>query len=326
MTLRIGFVGAGNMAATHAAGWQAAGDRVTFVLGTGSRRADQFAADFGAAVAEDFATLLDQVDVVDICSPTDTHLAYIEQAAAVGVPIVCEKPLGRNGDEAIRAAAVCTSTGTPLLVAHVLRFFPEYAAARERVVAGDLGHVATMRLDRSTYLPMGDGSWFSNHERSGGVVLDLMIHDIDYARWVAGDVVRVFAKRAQPEGSGGHVLATLRHSNGALTHVQGSWAFPAGSFRTSLEIAGSDGLLTLHASEPFSSITQQHDDVADVPQPPNTVAESPYVTQLRHFSQVLHGQAESIVSPLDAAAAVGVCDAIEKSIATGHAVRLGGDV
>ena len=326
MTLRIGLVGAGNMAATHAAGWAAAGDKVTQVLSTGSRRAAALAAELGAEVVDEYEGLLDVVDAVDICSPTDTHLDYIKVAAERHVPVVCEKPLGRTPAEASEAVARCAAAGIPLLVAHVVRFFPEYAAARQRVLAGELGEVAVMRLDRSTYFPMGDGSWFSDHARSGGVVLDLMIHDVDYARWVAGDVVRVYARKAQPVGSGGHVLATLRHAGGALTHVQGSWAFPKGSFRTGLEIAGSDGLLILHASEPFHSIAAPRDHLSDVPQPPTTLAESPYVTQVRHFSAVLSGQTESIVPAGDAAAAVAICDAIERSVESGKAVAVEGSL
>ena len=324
MTLRVGLVGAGNMAITHAGGWDAAGDTVTHVLASGSTRAKKMSGDLGAELVSEFAVLLDAVDVVDICSPTDTHLEYIKTAAAAGVPIVCEKPLGRNARQADEAVAVCADAGVPLLVAHVLRFFPEYSVAKQRVVAGDLGNVATIRLDRSTYFPMGDGSWFSDEARSGGVVLDLLIHDVDYARWVAGDVTRVYARLAKPAGSGGHVLATLRHVDGALTHVQGSWAFPEGSFRTSLEIAGSDGLLTMHGSESFSSIVAEKGEVSAVPQPPSTLAESPYVTQMKHFSAVLHGLEDPVVSARDGAAAVHICEAVAESIDTGLAVSLGG--
>jgi predicted dehydrogenase len=313
------------MASTHANAWATVGDRVTHVLGAGSERAPGLAAGLGADVVADLTELLDAVDVVDICSPTDTHVDYIEQAAAGGVPIVCEKPLGRTSAEAARAVQVCASAGIPLLVAHVLRFFPEYAGARERVVAGDIGEIATIRLDRSTYPPMGDGTWFGDHARSGGVVLDLMIHDVDFACWLAGAVERVYARRAQPPGSGGHVLATLRHTSGALTHIQGSWAFPAGTFRTSLEIAGSDGLLTMHQGAPFSSITAQRGDVAAVPRLPLTLAESPYVTQMRHFSEVVRADAEPIVTPQEAATAVAVCEAIESSITTGRAVTMRGE-
>lgn len=324
MTLRVGLVGAGNMASTHAAGWTAAGDVVTHVLQSGSSRAAKMAADLGAELCADYATLLGAVDVVDICSPTDTHLDYIKTAAVAAVPIVCEKPLGRTAEDANEAVATCEAAGVPLLVAHVVRFFPEYSVARDRVMAGDLGGVATVRLDRSTYFPMREGSWFSDDKRSGGVVLDLMIHDVDYARWVAGDVVRVYARLAQPQGSGGHVLATLRHTSGALSHIQGSWAFPEGSFRTSLEIAGSEGLLTLHASEPFLAVVPETDEVADVPQPPSALAESPYVTQMKHFSAVLQSSVEPLVTAADGAAAVEICEAIATSIETGQAVSLGG--
>ena len=322
MTLRIVVVGAGYLAAPHAAGWAAAGDVVTQVLASGSRRASTLADQLGAAVSPSYDEMLSMVDVVDICSPTDTHLEYIRAAADRSVPIVCEKPLGRTPAEARESVEICEAAQVPLLVAHVVRFFPEYAGARERVLAGDIGEVAVMRLDRSTHFPMREGLWFSDHARSGGVVLDLMIHDIDYARWVAGAVTRVYARRAQAAGSGGHALATLRHSSGALTHVQASWDFPKGSFRTSLEIAGSDGLLTLHASEPFRSIDSGDVDESEVPQPPTTLAESPYVTQMRHFSAVLHGDAEPIVSADDGAAAVAICDAIERSVETGRAVEL----
>lgn len=322
MTLRIGLVGAGNMAATHAAGWSAAGDRVTHVLGSGSSRAATLADQLGAEVSPGYEELLAAVGVVDICSPTDTHLGYIRAAAGQSIPIVCEKPLGRTPAEAREAVAVCEAAQVPLLVAHVVRFFPEYAGARERVMAGDIGEVAVMRLDRSTHFPMREDLWFSDHARSGGVVLDLMIHDIDYARWVAGDVSRVYARQARATGSGGHALATLRHAGGALTHIQASWDFPKGSFRTSLEIAGSDGLLTLHSSEPFASIDSGDAEESEVPQPPTTLAESPYVTQMRHFSAVLQGAAEPIVSAADGAAAVAICDAVERSIETGAAVEL----
>jgi predicted dehydrogenase len=114
----------------------------------------------------------------------------------------------------------------------------------------------------------------------------------------------------------------LRHAGGALTHIQASWDFPKGSFRTSLEIAGSDGLLTIHASEPFTSIAAGDEEASEVPQPPTTLAESPYVTQMRHFSNVLHGSAEPLVTAADGAAAVAICAAVERSIETGAAIEL----
>ncbi|MEN8238328.1 MAG: Gfo/Idh/MocA family oxidoreductase [Actinomycetota bacterium] len=319
MTLRIGIVGAGNMAGVHAGGWEVAHDRVVAVFDSDRDRASKLAADHGASVAEDFEDLAAMVDVVDICTPTHTHVGYVTAAAQAGVDIVCEKPLARTGPEAFDAIEVCEMAGVRLLVGHVLRFFPEYVAARDIAVAGDVGDVGVMRLDRSTYLPAGAAAWFTDRPKSGGVVYDLMIHDVDYARWVAGDVERVYARSAS---GGDHVLATLRHTSGAITHIQGSWAYPRGSFRATLEIAGSDGLIQRHAASSFIASVEAQGEVADVPEPPSSSAESPYVTEIRHFSAVLRGEAEPTVTALDGAKAVAVCDAIEESIATNRAIEV----
>jgi predicted dehydrogenase len=320
VTLSVGVVGAGNMARVHGEAWQAIGADVAYVLGRGNQRTLDFADTFDARVAATTADLTASVDVVDICSPTDTHLTYIAETAAAEVPIVCEKPLARTGDEARDAVAICTKAGVPLLPAHVLRFFPEYRVAKERVDAGDVGDVAVVRLNRSTYLPSGASDWFRDDARSGGVVLDLMFHDIDYAAWIAGPVVSAYAKRGTA-GGGDHVLATLRHTNGAISHIQGSWAFPKGTFTTSLEIAGTKGAIERLPGAYTSFFSDLGTDVADVPEPPTT-GESPYVAQLRHFASVLSGEEEQIVTAAEAADAVVVCDAVAESIRTRRAVEV----
>jgi predicted dehydrogenase len=322
VTLGVGLVGAGNMAYVHAGAWHAAGDHVVHVLDPDPDRVARFAADYGTEVVGDFAQLAASVDVVDICTPTHTHASYIAQAAAAGIDIVCEKPLARTGPDAMAAVAACDEAGVRLLVGHVVRFFPEYAAARALVDAGDIGSVGVVRLDRSTYLPAGASAWFSDHAKSGGVVHDLMIHDVDYARWIAGDVTRAYAKRISDTTRGDHVLATLRHDSGAISHIQGSWAYPTGSFRTSLEIAGSDGLIARHAATPFAGSASTAGDTPDVPQPPTSSAESPYVTEIRHFSDVIKDRVEPRVTALDGARAVEVCDAIAASIDTNRAVEV----
>ena len=317
-------IGAGNMATTHAEAWRSAGESVTHVLDRGSTNAASLASRLGAEAQSDLEAICDAVDVVDICSPTPSHLDYVLAAASAETAVVCEKPLGRTASDAHQAVEACHSAGVPLLVAHVLRFFPEYVSARDRVVSGDIGRVAVVRLDRSTYSPATEGSWFNDPAQSGGVVLDLMIHDVDYARWVAGDVERVYARLAGTEGVGGHVLATLRHVDGALTHIQGSWAFPKGTFQTSLELAGSDGLITLHSAQPFQEMMDTNAAPSAVPQPPSVLAESPYVTMIKHFSETLRGRAAAVVAGTDAVAAVAICEAVAESIASGLPVTLAG--
>jgi predicted dehydrogenase len=318
VTRSVGIVGAGNMAKVHAEGWRAIGANVTAVVGRNGSRTAAFADSIGATVATTVDEIASRIDVIDICSPTDTHLGYITDSAKLGLPIVCEKPLARTGSDAREAVAICSAAGVPLLPAHVVRFFPEYLEMKRRVDAGDIGDVAVVRLNRSAYLPAGASGWFRDQTRSGGVVLDLMIHDIDYSAWIAGPVVRAYA-RSGSAGGGEHVLATLRHTGGAISHIQGSWAFPSGTFMTSLEVAGSRGAIDPLPTTATTTALDRTSEVRDIPEPPMS-GESPYVAQLRHFASVLDGETVAIVTPEEAADAVAVCDAVAASIATGLSV------
>jgi myo-inositol 2-dehydrogenase/D-chiro-inositol 1-dehydrogenase len=318
---RVGIVGAGNMARVHADAWNAIGADVTMVLGHSETKASVFASNLGAIVASSMEELADSVDVVDICSPTDTHLSYITEAARAGTAVVCENPLARNGMDARLAVTACAEAGVILLPAHVLRFFSEYRTAKDRVDAGDLGEIAVVRLNRSTYLPRGESGWFNDTVRSGGVVYDLMIHDVDYAAWIAGPVLRMYARLGSNGHGGDHVLATLRHANGAISHLQGSWAFPVGTFNASLEIAGSNGLIgELPGDETEVGFAVENGNAAG-PEP-SASGESPYIAQLRHFAAVLDGDENPIVTGTEAADAVAVCDAIAASIESGRAVSV----
>jgi predicted dehydrogenase len=99
-----------------------------------------------------------------------------------------------------------------------------------------------LRLARGSYRPKKpEGNWFLDEEKSGGILMDFMIHDYDYARWIAGEVESVFAQKiaADQTASVDYGLVILRHTGGALSHIAGSWAYPPPTaFRTGFEIAG----------------------------------------------------------------------------------------
>ena len=159
------------------------------------RRPTELAHTYRTRVYPDYAALLNDVDVIDICTPTHLHHEMVLQAAAAGKHIICEKPLARTVTQAQEMIRVCRNAGVRLFVAHVVRFFPEYALAKAQVQAGKVGKPAVVRLSRGSYRPKKpSGNWFLDIEKSGGMMLDLMIHDFDYARWISGEVESVFAK------------------------------------------------------------------------------------------------------------------------------------
>jgi predicted dehydrogenase len=331
--LRVGIVGTGSMGATHADAWRYTDTRVVGVLSQNKANAEQLAKKYYAKAYDDLGTLLQDVDMIDICTPTHLHHEMVLAAAAAGKHIVIEKPLALTMTQTREMIAACESADVQLLVAQVLRFFPEYAAAKAVVERGEIGRVAVMRLSRCGFKPMRNNpdSWFHDLSKSGGVMLDLMIHDYDYARWVAGDVESVFAKHIFAnfvDASGDHALVILRHTNGALSHIEGGWAYPVPMFRTSLEIAGDKGLIEHPAGSSVPIAIHLHEsekrNAADVAIPTSPMLISPYAVQIKHFYDVLMGKAQPIVTAADGAAAVQIALAAIESANTGRRVMLSG--
>ena len=216
--MRIGIVGAGFMAEIHARAWAATPAEVVAVYAPRQEPRRELAAQVNAHACDSLEALLEEVDVVDICAPTDCHHAIALQAAAAGCHLLVEKPLARTLGEGQEMLRACERAGVQLLVGHVLRFFPEYNAALARVVRGDIGEVAVLRLTRGSFQPhAGTSHWLLDESRSGGVMLDLMIHDFDFARQIAGEVESVHARSVrsrEPTATGDYCLALLQHRGG----------------------------------------------------------------------------------------------------------------
>jgi myo-inositol 2-dehydrogenase/D-chiro-inositol 1-dehydrogenase len=212
--MRVGIVGAGSMGAAHGAGWSATDAELVGFLSAGHESAVRLAERHRARAYRSLDDLLGDVDVIDLCVPTDLHHPLTLQAAAAGVHVVCEKPIALDAADGREMIEACERAGVRLFVAMVVRFFPQYRAAAELVRAGTVGDLGVLRLKRVSYPPRaGEGSWFADPRRSGGMLVDLMIHDFDYARMLAGDVVRVHARAPAPASAGDparYALVTLR--------------------------------------------------------------------------------------------------------------------
>jgi predicted dehydrogenase len=328
--MRVGIIGAGFMGSTHAQAWAETPAELVGVVAETQEAAEGLAAQYGARSYPSLQAILPDVDVVDICTPTHLHHEMALEAAAAGRHIVCEKPLARNVEQGRAMLEACERAGVRLLVAHVVRFFPEYALAKSLVEAGRIGRPGVLRLARGSYRPKKPvGNWFLDVDKSGGLLLDLMIHDYDYARWIAGDVESVFARSigtGQPGAPIDYGMAILRHTSGALTHVAGAWAYPPPTFRTRLEIAGDGGLIEFDsaATAPIELLLRSTGDSGspDVGLPASPTRESPYTTQIKEFYATLDGGQPSRVTAEDGLAALQIAEAAAESARTGKAVHI----
>ena len=328
--MKVGIVGVGFMGTTHAAGWAATpADIVGFTAET-KQETGALAEQYQTRVYSSLEEMLPDVEVVDICSPTHLHHEMALKAAAAGKHIICEKPLARTTRQAREIVMACQKAGVQLLVAHVVRFFPEYALAHSAVAEGQIGKPGIIRLHRGSYRPKKPaGNWFLDEVKSGGILMDLMIHDYDYARWVAGEVETVSARRVTEHHLDAPVdygLVILSHRSGALSHIAGAWAYPPPTFRTQLEIAGDRGLIKFDSDDtaPIQNLILKSSgfDAPDVALPSSPVSESPYTTQIKEFYRALADGEAARVSATDGLAAVQIAEAALESSYSGRPVKL----
>lgn len=331
--MRVGIVGAGTMGQAHAAAWKnlaSMGAELAGIQSARGRSAGALAGQYGVRHYEDYAALLEDVDVVDLCVPTDVHKELTLRAAQAGKHVICEKPIALTLEDGRAMIDACEKAGVRLFIGHVLRFVPEYASAQAVVASGQIGKPAVIRLTRASYQPRkAADNWFVDEVRSGGMILDLMIHDYDYARWLAGNVTRVYARSARalrPDAVGDYALVTLRFASGAIGHIEGGWAYPPGFFRTSIDIAGTGGLLEWSSdrTQPVQThlMADAAEAAAEVGLPPSLEAENPFDAQLRHFYEAVVHKTPFSITAWDGLAALQIGLAARRALISGRAVSI----
>lgn len=228
--LRVGVLGAGFMGATHARAFARLSD--VQVVGVSSRSAGKAAALAGEVGARPFSDAMalavdPQVDAVSITLPTHLHEEYTLAALKAGKPVLLEKPMGLSVAECDAMIAAAGRGGQILMLAHVLRFWPEYVALVDFVKSGQLGKPLSATASRLSARPAW-GDWFANPDWTGGAVLDLHIHDLDALNWLFGTPRSVYARGRRGAPGGWDHSLTLLDYGPVQCFAEGSVLMPDG--------------------------------------------------------------------------------------------------
>jgi len=309
--MKVGLLGVGGMGTMHAERWRALGAEVTFFDPDA-----EAVARFGGGSAASEEALIGSVDVVDVCTPTDIHARLTLMAIAAGKPTFVEKPIARTLAEANQVVAAAESSGVPVMVGQVVRFFAPYRVARDQVLAGSVGKPAAVRMRRGGGAP---GGWFLDHARSGGVILDLAIHDFDWLRWTFGKVSRVYSKSISNGSGPDYALSTLTFENGMVAHVESTWMDPSG-FRVAFEVCGSEGMfeydsrLAASVKVHLGGASSYEENLAD--------ADDPYRMELQSFMTAVQSGSPVPVPASEGLESLRVSLAALESAATGRVIEL----
>ena len=181
-TLKIAVVGVGGMGTVHISNYaHIPYCKVTAVCDTSKAGADK-AAEIGAAFFYDLGSMLEQddVDIVDICTPSFLHKKHVMAALAAGKHVICEKPAALNKADAAEMCAFARKQNVRLFIAHVLQYSPETLVLRKLVESGEYGKVLDALFLRLSACPRwSEGGWLLDKSKSGLLPFDLHIHDLD---------------------------------------------------------------------------------------------------------------------------------------------------
>jgi myo-inositol 2-dehydrogenase/D-chiro-inositol 1-dehydrogenase len=240
MTFRLALVGAGRMGATHARALAHASSAVEIACVVDPSEAAAARIDAPRTTLDD----LPEVDGALVAVPTRLHVEVVEQLAGLGLPVLCEKPCGLTTDETRRLALLPIR----LQVAYWRRFVPALRKLRGRIGAGELGEIAIVRCAQWDESPPSRA--FRDPASSGGIVVDMGVHELDQIRWLTGqEIERVTGAAAMValehvEGDPESVELAIGLSGGAVASVSLARRHVPGE-TCRVEVLGSDGAASI---------------------------------------------------------------------------------
>lgn len=327
--VRVALVGCGTMGRVHTNGYQLLENaRLQAVCDLDEEKADALAKASGAKRYLSFDEMLqnEAFEVLDLCLPTYMHKEFAVRAMRAGKHVFCEKPIALNEQDAKEMVQVAREMGVKFSVGHVLRFFPPYRQAIQTISSGKIGVPKLIRTIRNQAFPQWSwNGWYKDYSKSGGPILDLVIHDFDWILHNFGEVERVYAKSFNGTVTDQeHCMVTLRLKNGAIAHVEGSWGYPRGAaFHTSFEIVGTAGQLEYDNMEQcgLKKLTCE-ESFSTGYLAPSTPNREPYAAELREFIDCIEQNTPVTVTGEQAIEALRISLAAIESSQTGKPVTL----
>jgi myo-inositol 2-dehydrogenase/D-chiro-inositol 1-dehydrogenase len=267
--VNVGIIGAGRIGKLHAEllAYRVPEANVVAIADIFLEAAEKCAADFRIPAAlKDYRAIMenDEIEAVVIASSTDTHAQFITEAAAAGKHIFCEKPIDLDLKKIDRALEAVSQAGVKLQVGFNRRFDPSFKRARNMVAEGKIGTPHIVRITSRDPAPPP----IEYIKVSGGIFLDMMIHDFDMARYlIGGEVEDIYATggvmidpRIGEAGDIDTALVALRYASGAVGSIDNSRRAVFG-YDQRVEVFGSEGSVVVANHTPDNAIYSNADGV-----------------------------------------------------------------
>lgn len=330
--VNIGVIGVGRIGRLHARNlkYQVPGTRLLAVADVFEKSAREVASQLEIPIAEkDYRILLDNADIdaVAICSSTDTHAQIISEAAEAGKHIFCEKPIALDLYKIDQAIAAVKKFGVKLQVGFNRRFDPSFKKAKDLVKNGTIGTPHLVRISSRDPEPPP----ISYVKVSGGIFLDMMIHDFDMARYLlsqeVSELMAVGSCLVDPAiGEAGDIdtaIVTLKYEGGAWGTIDNSRKAVYG-YDQRIEIFGSEGCIMVGNPKPTEvTINSAKDTISDKPLYFFIERyQDAYLAEMEEFIKCIQENKEPSVGGFDGKISVQMGYAAKESLTTGSFVKV----
>jgi predicted dehydrogenase len=270
----------------------------------------------------------DAIDGVVLATPTPLHPEMINEAAAAGKHVFCEKPLGLDLPSSVSAVQAAEQAGIILQVGFVRRFDPDWADARHRVKAGEIGEVYFLRAGQREKITYTDDP--SYIEEVGNFFQDVMIHEIDVARWIVGEIVEVHAWGTNPGNANLNQLGDaqvasvqLRFASGAIGSLDGTM-LSAHGYDCYTEVLGRSGAIRIGYGCRTADVVMLAGGGASFGRPTDFRVrfEAGFVAELRAFADAILFERPSPVDGWEGLASYAVAEAATESYLSGAPAKV----
>jgi predicted dehydrogenase len=266
-----------------------------------------------------------QIDLVDICAPTFLHRDITVAALKAGKHVLCEKPMALSVEACDEMIAAARQSGRKLMIAQCIRFWPEYVYLKRCHDSGEYGRLRALSLRRQAGTPdYSLGNWIVNPELSGGAVLDLHVHDVDFALHLFGKPDSVVAQGYHRPGGGVDRVHAQWFYPGVdrVTQLEGAWDLPMGYKFNMGFTAVFEGGAIVYDMNPDVPLTI-HRPKAD-PLRPDLPTKDAYYGEIEHLLDCIEtGKDPSISTPQESRDAVAIALAEKESALSGKRVEIG---
>jgi predicted dehydrogenase len=250
----------------------------------------------GVRKYHEFQAALDDpdIDAVDICLPSDQHFEAAKAALKAGKHVLAEKPLTLQGEDADLLVTEARKAGRILMTGHVLRFIPEYRELAQILKDGRLGPVRASFFRRRCGAPTWSG-WQTDLARSGGAVMDLLIHDIDFCLYLYGKPTVVSAVGHMNLNHGIDWLeARLTFEGAGPVIVTGGWHHPKNyPFRMEFTVVSDGGTLEFRSGDGPLTLF----DISGTSETIEVAEKDPFVEELRYFVECVKEMRHPAICP-----------------------------